>query len=417
MSNQPLPTYQAIFETCEEGILVVNSEGTIILANQASIRLFGYSISELLKITVDDLLPASLRKKHTDLRKGYSKNPQPRRMGRGRDLEAQKKDGSLFPVEISLNQTFINNESHTVAFIIDITDRKVMEEALKNSEEQLIVYATELEKRVQLRTKELDETIKKLEDVNKHLEDEILERKKAQEDVVSALENEKELNELKSRFVSMASHEFRTPLSAILSSASLISKYNDPGTEEKRLKHVDKIKSSINNLNNILNDFLSLAKIEEGKTDVQRYEFDINNLAQEVMSDIEEVLKKGQYIELRKFGTERKLQSDEKLLKNILINLLSNAIKYSHENSKIIFDIIYGKKSIDVHITDNGIGIDKNDQKHLFERFFRAKNATNIQGTGLGLHIVKKYVEMLSGTITFESQLNIGTTFKVKLPL
>ncbi|MEQ8244028.1 HAMP domain-containing sensor histidine kinase, partial [Fulvivirga sp.] len=217
--------------------------------------------------------------------------------------------------------------------------------------------------------------------------------------------------------VSMASHEFRTPLSAILSSASLISKYNDPGTEEKRLKHVDKIKSSINNLNNILNDFLSLAKIEEGKTDIQKYEFDISNLAQEVMSDIEEVLKKGQYIELRKFGTARKLQSDEKLLKNILINLLSNAIKYSHENSKIIFDIIYGKKSIDVHITDNGIGIDKNDQKHLFERFFRAKNATNIQGTGLGLHIVKKYVEMLSGTINFESQLNIGTTFKVKLPL
>jgi PAS domain S-box-containing protein len=416
-SHSPLPTYQAIFETCEEGIIVVNSEGKIVLANQASIKLFGYTLAETLTLSVDDLLPSNLRKKHAELRKDYSKNPQPRRMGRGRDLQAQKKDGSLFPVEVSLNQTFINKESHTVAFIIDITDRKVMEEALKNSEEQLIVYATELEKRVQLRTKELDETIKKLEDVNQHLEDEILERKKAQEDVISALENEKELNELKSRFVSMASHEFRTPLSAILSSASLISKYNDPGTEEKRLKHVDKIKSSINNLNNILNDFLSLAKIEEGKTDVQKYEFDISNLAQEVMSDIEEVLKKGQYIELRKFGTARKLQSDEKLLKNILINLLSNAIKYSHENSKIIFDIIYGKKSIDVHITDNGIGIDKNDQKHLFERFFRAKNATNIQGTGLGLHIVKKYVEMLSGTINFESQLNIGTTFKVKLPL
>ncbi|MTI38670.1 PAS domain-containing sensor histidine kinase [Fulvivirga lutimaris] len=416
-SNSPLPTYQAIFETCEEGIIVVNSEGRIILANQSSKRLFGYSIDELLALSVDDLLPSSLRKKHAELRKGYSKNPQPRRMGRGRDLQAQKKDGSLFPVEISLNQTFINDDSHTVAFIIDITDRKVIEEALKNSEEQLIVYASELEKRVQARTKELDETIKKLEDVNHHLEDEIVERKKAQEDVVSALENEKELNELKSRFVSMASHEFRTPLSAILSSASLISKYNDPGTEEKRLRHVDKIKSSINNLNNILNDFLSLAKIEEGKTEIQVTEFNISDLANEAINDIEEVLKSGQHVELRKFGTERKLKSDEKLLRNIFINLLSNASKYSFENSKIILDVIYGKNNIDIHVTDQGIGIDLTDQKHLFERFFRAKNATNIQGTGLGLNIVKKHVELLSGSITFESQLNIGTTFKVKLPL
>lgn len=415
--NSPLPTYQAIFETCEEGIIVVNSSGAIILANQASTRLFGYTVPELLKLSVDDLIPTKLRQKHAEHRKSYSKNPKPRRMGRGRDLQAQKKDGSLFPVEVSLNETYINDESHTVAFIIDITDRKVIEEALKNSEEQLIVYAAELEKRVQLRTKELDETIKKLEDVNKHLEDEIIERKKAQEDVVSALENEKELNELKSRFVSMASHEFRTPLSAILSSASLISKYNEPGTEEKRLRHVDKIKSSINNLNNILNDFLSLAKIEEGKTDIQKHEFDISELANEVLTQVEDVLKKGQYVELRKFGKERKLQSDDKLLKNIFINLLSNASKYSHENSKIILDIIYGQRSIDVHVTDNGIGIDVSDQKHLFERFFRAKNATNIQGTGLGLHIVKKHVELLSGTITFESQLNIGTTFKVKLPL
>ena len=417
MNDQPLPTYQSIFETCEEGIIVVNSDGLIILANQATIRLFGYSLSELLSFSVDNLLPSNQRKKHAGHRKAYNQNPQPRRMGRGRDLQAQRKDGSLFPVEISLNHTSINNEHHTIAFIIDITDRKIMEEALKNSEEQLTVYASDLEKRVELRTYELDETIKKLEGANRHLEEEITERKKAQRDVAIALEKEKELNELKSRFVSMASHEFRTPLSTILSSASLITKYNDPGTEEKRFRHVDKIKSAINNLNNILNDFLSLAKIEEGKTGVQRNRFDIAELANEVLSDVEDVLKKGQYIELRKFGKERKLQSDDKLVKNILINLLSNAIKYSFENSKIILDIIYGKESIDIHITDNGIGIDMSDQKHLFERFFRAKNATNIQGTGLGLHIVKKYAEMLSGSVTFESQLNIGTTFKVKLPL
>ncbi len=417
MDQQHLPTYQAIFETCEEGIIVVNATGMIVLANQAAVKLFGYSKSEIVNLSVDNLIPSDKRKKHAEHRKTYKQDPKPRRMGRGRDLLAQKKDGRSFAVEISLNQTFINDESHTVAFIIDITDRKVIEEALKNSEEQLIVYAGDLEKRVNLRTQELDETIKKLEEVNKHLEEEVAERKKAQDDVVIALEKEKELNELKSRFVSMASHEFRTPLSAILSSASLISKYNEPGTEEKRFRHVDKIKSSINILNNILNDFLSIAKIEEGKIDIQKNKFDISHLAQEALTQIEDVLKKGQKVELRKFGKERNLQSDEKLLKNIFINLLSNAIKYSHENSAIILDIIYGKDSIDVHVTDHGIGIDRNDQKHLFERFFRAKNATNIQGTGLGLHIVKKHVEMLSGSITFDSQLNIGTTFKVKLPL
>lgn len=400
--------YRGIFETCEEGILVVSKEGRILLANGAAQRLFGYDADELKNITVENLIPAEARDAHTRYRRHYAQQPAPRKMGVGRDLMALKKSGHTFPVEISLNNVLLQGNPCTVAFIIDISERKKVEEALRKSEEQLVVYATQLENKVSERTKELDYTINRLEE-------QIAERKKAEEETGKALEREKELNELKSRFVSMASHEFRTPLSTILSSASLIARYNEAGTQNRRLKHVAKIKTAIGSLNSILNDFLSLSRLEEGKTAVNMAEADPRELCEEIISQLEAIKKTGQTVRLE-CHDRKSFRTDSRIFQNILTNLLSNAFKYSGEDTTVKVCVAVTEDGLVLTVADQGIGISLPEQQHLFERFFRAKNALNIQGTGLGLNIVKKYVEMLGGHITFESQESCGTTFTVTLP-
>ncbi|NUM50560.1 MAG: PAS domain S-box protein [Flavobacteriales bacterium] len=248
------------------------------------------------------------------------------------------------------------------------------------------------------------------------VEKNVTQEKKSEEEIKKMLEKEIQLNELKSRFVSMASHEFRTPLSTILSSTTLIEKYDENGEHEKKKKHLYRIRSSVNNLTGILNDFLSLDKIEEGKVTCTPSEFDLISICKELKEEMQALAKQNQVINCS-FQTETiVVQLDKQLLKNIMINLISNAIKYSPENSTIHIKIEI-ENNLTIHVTDSGIGIPESEQKHLFERFFRAKNSTNIQGTGLGLHIVKKYAEMMNGTVTFNSKENEGTTFTVTLPI
>lgn len=401
--------FRVIYESCEEGILTVDNKGVIVMANTAAHQIFGYIKDELVGRLIEDLLPASLKNKHAKHRQVYNNKPEPRRMGKGRDLLAHKKDGTPFPVEISLNTANLNGRKHVIAYVIDISERKKFEVALKKSEEQLLLYASELEKRVKERTEDLINT-------NKALQHQIEETKKAEREANKALIREQELNELKSRFVSMASHEFRTPLSTILSSASLIEKYQQRGdSQDKQQRHLDKIKSSINNLDGILNDFLSLSKLEEGKVNLDVQSLDLTMLCKQVIEELASLLKEHQTINFHTNGEPEHLVTDPHIVKNIIINLTSNAIKYSKRN--IILRLYFGEENVvSLSVIDEGIGIPLEDQKHLFERFFRAKNATNIQGTGLGLNIVKKYVEMLHGTISFKSELNKGTEFQVTLP-
>lgn len=268
----------------------------------------------------------------------------------------------------------------------------------------------ELEQRVEQRTEELAKAIKELEFSN-------LKLKENEREISKALEKERELNELKSRFVTIASHEFRTPLSTILSSASLIERYNNPDDIEKRVKHINRIKSSVTNLTGILNDFLSISKLEEGKVNKTPVEFQIIEFSKEVVEEMQEVAKDGQTILYNHIGDDDLVKLDKLILKNILINLLSNAIKYSPEGRPIEYLTEINNKVISITVNDKGIGIPESDQSHLFSRFFRAHNAGNIQGTGLGLNIVKRYTELLGGSIDFKSELNKGTTFNVQIPL
>ena len=236
--------------------------------------------------------------------------------------------------------------------------------------------------------------------------------KKAEEGLREALKIEKNLGELKSRFVSMASHEFRTPLSTVLSSAYLIEKYTSAEDQPKREKHLQRIVSSVNMLTDILNDFLSLGKMEEGKLQAKFSEFNIEEMVQATLEEIKNNLKKDQQINYQHQGNPD-VFLDNSLLKHIVINLISNAGKFSSEGSVIDVVTSHQKGRISLAVKDKGIGISEEDQKHLMERFFRGTNAANIQGTGLGLHIISKYAEMMNGNIQCKSQLEKGTEFVV----
>ena len=395
---------------------MVDESGTILMANPVSEQMFGYSEGEFKGLQLESLIPMRYRSSHYAARDQYNRSPVSRRMAESRDLMALRKDGSEFPVEVSLSYKTINGRILVMAFITDITERKRSEEAIKRSEEQLLVYAAELEKKVKARTEALDITIDKLERLNHDLQEQIIVRKKAEEDVKKALERERELNELKTKFVSIASHEFRTPLSAVLSSASLIRQYRDKGDLEKIDKHIERIKSSINHLTNILNDFLSLGKLDEGVIDVNYEPVTLSLFLQEVTEELRLTFKEGQDIEVAIEGDESPILSDPKILRNIFFNLISNASKYSGAGKTIFITFRYDEEHTIISFRDEGIGIPTADIKHISDRFFRATNAGNIQGTGLGLNIVKRYVSLLKGNITFTSEYGKGSIFVVTLP-
>jgi PAS domain S-box-containing protein len=384
----------AIFQFATEGILLTNEKSEILHINPSAEKLFGYNEGELVGEKIEILIPKRFAHKHVAHRDGFIKNPQARKMGSGMDLVGMKKDGSEFPVEVSLSPFTSDEGKFVVAFVSDVTLRKLTEENLKN-------YSEELEKQVADRTVILQEVIVELE--------------KTKNEVHQALQKEIEVNEMKSRFVSMASHEFRTPLATILSSLALVKKYGDQNDTENQFKHIQKIKSSISHLTDILNDFLSVSKLEEGKVKNNVERFNIKGFIEEVISDMESLCKWGQVIHYGHKGDEFILL-DKKLMRHILFNLISNSVKFSDENTAIKIVTENLTNEFKLSIEDQGIGISEKDQVNLFERFFRARNALNVAGTGLGLNIIKNYIELMNGSISFKSVENKGTTFYLNFP-
>jgi len=288
-----------------------------------------------------------------------------------------------------------------VSFIIDISPRKKQAEALLEAHRQIQLLNTDLEERVQLRTRELAQALEEIE--------------QSKQEVMRALEKERQLNDMKTKFVTIASHEFRTPLATILSSASLIGRYINADEDEKRQKHVQRIKSTVNNLTEILNDFLSLGKLEEGQIRNVPVVFNLSEFCQELVEEMRSVCKENQQIQYIHEGNVD-VCIDRHLLKNVLINLLSNATKYSEAGKNIFLRTYKKENSIEFEVQDQGIGIPEQDQSYVFDRFFRAHNSGTIQGTGLGLNIVMKYIQLMQGEIRLESQLNRGTTVYVEIP-
>ena len=401
--------FESMFEHASIGILISNTDGKIERVNAAAGCIFGYGLGELVGQRIEVLIPTPLRGKHLEHREKYNHQMTARPMGMGMDLSAIKKDGTAFPVEISLASYETKSGREIVSFVSDITKRKKDEEALR-------ALTEELENKVAERTEALSQAIKELQQMNENLGYEMEQRKKAEEEVRQALEKEKDLSELKSRFVSMASHEFRTPLSGVLTSVSLIERYNQAGDPEKIGKHIQTIKASVHSLTTILNDFLSLDKLEAGCVERHPSVFAVDELASDLAQEMRSLAKKGQRLLYEHHGKKESVFLDREILRNVLINLLSNAMKYSPEGAEIRFSTELQERGVVITVKDMGIGIPEAEQKHLFERFFRARNAGTIQGTGLGLNIVKRYLNLMGGTIDYTSQENVGTTFTVVLP-
>lgn len=299
------------------------------------------------------------------------------------EIKNKAKDGTIYWVDTTI-VPFLNEEGKPYKYLAirsDITQRK-------NVEENIIKLNDALETKVKERTLKLTDSLLR----------------------------EKELNELKTRFVSFASHEFRTPLASILSSSSLIGMYNNPEQGEQRLKHINRISSSVNNLTDILNDFLTHGELEQGVIEIISNIFDLPEFIMKVVEGLNGIIDEKNQKIIYQHNGEPMIEQSGKILRNILLNLLSNASKYSSKGKVILLTSSIANNVVSISVKDYGIGIPDEDQKKLFEQFFRAGNVENIQGTGLGLAIVKKYVELINGNIKFISKPGEGTTFTIEFP-
>lgn len=362
-----------IFDESLNEIYVFDAETLkFINVNYGALKKTGYTLDECKMLTPLDLKPkfneAQFRRLIAPIVRNNKKKLEFETVHR-------RKDGTTYPVEVHMQSSVIGNRNMMVAIILDISDKKN--------------YTKKLEQTVERRTEQLEK----------------------------ALENEKELSELKTKFLSMVSHEFKTPLSGILTSATLIGKYHKEEQQDKRDKHLKTIMGAVFHLTNILDDFLSIERMEKGKETYQFSDFSLSKLVNEVVYNANMLLKNGQHINYPHNIEDVTVYQDERIASLTLTNLLHNAIKYSPEDTIIDLKVELTNDKMVFHIQDQGIGIPEKDQKHVFDRYFRSENVLLTQGTGIGLNIVKAHLENLGGRIYFKSEENKGSTFTVEMPL
>lgn len=390
-------------EAVSEGLLVVNRERVIVATNRKADRMFGYYREELIGHALNMLIPDPYKKGHHKHVNEYFNNHKSRKMAIERCLFGLRKNKEQFPIEISLNPFTIYDTDYVLALVFDQTEISKRDFKIKELNEHL-------EKKIRTRTVELRETVAMLKK-------EIKRREEAEKKIKFALQRERELNELKTKFLSLVSHEFKTPLSGILTSATLVGKYKGAEHQGKRDKHLKTIIAEVRHLNVILTDFLSIERLEKGKEIYKFTEFSLSKVVNEVVYNANMLLKSGQHINYPQNIDDVIIYQDEKIVTLIITNLLYNSVKYSPEDSEIDILIDGEDDTMVIQIVDKGIGIPKKDQKHIFERYFRAENVLLNQGTGIGLNIIKGHIDNLGGKIGFTSVQNIGSTFTVRLPI
>ncbi len=375
-------TFIILFEGVSEGIIVVNKSRQIVASNSSVRSIFGYEKEEIEGTILETLIPTKYHEHHHGHFNNFMTHQDKRQMGKGRDLYGLHKDGHEIAVEVGLNPFMLHGHSYVMALVTDITVRKEYETEIKN--------------------------------INNYLEAKVTERT---QQLTEALAVEKELNELKTKFLSLVSHEFKTPLAGIQTSATLAGKYTKEEQQKKREKHLKTIQGKVKYLNNIIDDFLSMERLQSGKINYKFTSFPVSKVFDEVIYDANVHLKDGQTITYPKNIGDLIIEFDEKILELALTNLIHNAVKYSSENSTVDIIVTKEDKHLQITIKDEGIGIPEKEQKFIFDRYFRAENALTNQGTGIGLNIVKSHLENLGGTVSFSSKENIGSTFIVTIPL
>jgi len=372
--------------------------------------MFGYEKGELMNQHLNILVPIRYLTTHKNQFYYFTNKIKDRKKTSGLYLFGLTKNNYEFPLEIALNPFNIYEKEYIMALVIDMTVRR-------ETEKKLDSVKVVLEEKVKKGTAELENTIKQLKEVNHNYKIELKRRIEIENKLKDALKKEKELNELKSKFLSLVSHEFKTPLSGILTSAILLEKYQLTEQPEKREKHIKTIIGKVQYLNNILNDFLSLERLDSSNENYKFKTFNLSKVINEVVYNANMLLKSGQHINISQNIAEYVLFQDEKILELTLNNIIYNAIKYSPENTDIDIEISKKKNNLIIKVADSGIGIPKKDQKFIFNRYFRAENALNIKGTGSGLSIAKAHLENLGGSIRFISTENKGSVFLIELPI
>lgn len=340
-------------------------------ANYGAQKNIGYTLEELKNMT-----PVDIKPQYTELQFRNELKMLDKDNVEKIEFETihQRKSGTTYPVNVHLQRSKLGDRDVYLTIILDVTEQKN--------------YTAKLEETVEKRTEELK----------------------------IALTSEIELNELKTKFLSLVSHEFKTPLSGILTSTMLLSKYTLEEQQDKRDKHIKTITDEVHYLNNILTDFLSIERLDKRKYNYKFNTFKVSKAVNEVVYNANMLLKEGQQIKYPDNIDDFSLHQDEKIIELSLSNLVNNAIKYSPENSVIDIDVRQTKDSTIFEVKDRGIGIPLKDQKNIFNRYFRAENALLTQGTGIGLNIVKDHLENLKGEIYFESTENKGSVFTMKIP-
>lgn len=401
--------FETLFEAISEAVVVVDEFQKIRVVNSSVKKIYGYDKDELLEKSLEILIPEKHKKRYIDYFKHFFSHQKKRQMGEGDNLYALHKDNTVFPIEMGLNPFEIKGELYVMILIVDITVRKQ-----KNLE--IIRLNTKLENIVKERTRSLSDSVEKLEIMNQQLDEENKKRIAAENKAKVTLKKERNLNELQTKFLSMVSHEFKTPLTGISVSTMLLQKYSLTKQQEKREKYISIINGKVHYLNGILNNFLSIEKLEKKEIRYDITKFYIKDVIDEVINGANLLFKEGQKIVCTSDFDKISISQDQKIIELTLSNLVSNAIKYSLENTTIFIAVAQDKKNTTIRIIDKGFGIPKKDQKNIFKRYFRAENVLLIEGTGIGLNIVKKHLKNLGGQLNFKSEYKIGTTFTVTIP-
>ncbi len=376
--------FRQLLESAPDAILEVDIDGSIALFNQTAEKMFGYSREELIGQKIEALVPAAMKHAHIGHRTVYTAHPQVRPMGTGLELKGQRKDGSLFPVEISLSPNRTDEGLHVIALVRDISERKETEDRLRAVREQL--------------TAELKAKNELLESRNREVE---------------------QANRLKSEFLASMSHELRTPLHTILGFSELLLEESDGPLNQKQKRFMGHILQDSRHLLELINEVLDLTKIESGRFDLHLAAFDFTGVVDEAISAIRRQSDPRQVQLENKTSLHATVYADRLRVKEIVYNLLSNAIKFTKDGGSVWIESSRNENFLKVAVCDSGIGIPAEEHEAIFDKFYQLGETTRgiREGTGLGLAITKHLVELHGGKISVESEPGKGSRFGFTLPL
>lgn len=355
-----LELFKAVFEHTADGIVVLDPKGIIRVVNPAASLLFGYGSREMVGKKLGMLIHTATAQQHNNTTDDQEQHCVPVINGKTREVNGRKKDGSLFTFYLSINKFYCEGQTLYTAALHDIS-------ALKSAE--------------------------------------------------PSLNYEKEENQVNAGLVSIASHEFRSPLSRIQLSASLIERYYERLDRDRIMDHLRKIRAAVEDMTNTLNDFLSIERIEAGNIKPDKEPFDLVLLGEELTGQMQDEARDGLRLLYRHRGANTVICLDRTLLRHCLLNLLSNALKYSKETGTVELATAISPGRCTITVRDAGIGIPEKDRPKIFSAFFRAANTSGIAGTGLGLNIVRSYVQIMGGKIFLRSQEGKGTAFTLTFSL